>query len=103
MHESLTVRGSIERLHGELQHYSYRNMAEHLEGIERYTTLAAQQMHEDGRRAGLFQLAVHPPFAFLRNYIAHGGIRDGVPGFVLSALNAYYVFLKYAKLWEMRQ
>ena len=37
-------------------------------------------MHEDGRRAGLLQLAGHPPLAFLRNYLAHGGIRDGVPG-----------------------
>jgi glycosyltransferase involved in cell wall biosynthesis len=102
VHETLTVRGITGRLRGELQHYSYRDMAEHLEGIERYTTLAARQMHEDGKHVGLFQLAGHPPFAFLRNYIAHGGIRDGVPGFVISTLNAYYVFLKYAKLWELR-
>ena len=31
---------------------------------------AARQMHEDGRRAGLLQLAGHPPLAFLRNYLA---------------------------------
>ena len=60
-------------------------------------------MHEDGRRAGLLQLAGHPPLAFLRNYIARGGIRDGVPGFIISAMNAYYVFLKFAKLWELQQ
>ena len=60
-------------------------------------------MHEDGRRAGLLQLAGHPPLAFLRNYLAHGGIRDGVPGFIISAMNAYYVFLKFAKLWELQQ
>ena len=60
-------------------------------------------MHEGGRRAGLLQLAGHPPLAFLRNYLARGGIRDGVPGFIISALNAYYVFLKFAKLWELQQ
>ena len=58
-------------------------------------------MHEAGRRAGLLQLAGHPPLAFLRNYIARGGIRDGVAGFIISSLNAYYVFLKFAKLWEL--
>jgi len=101
VHEAVTVRGAAGRLHGELQHYAYRDIADHLETINHYTTLAARQMHEDGRRAGLRQLAAHPPLAFLRNYLAHGGIRDGLPGFIISALNAYYVFLKFAKLWEL--
>jgi glycosyltransferase involved in cell wall biosynthesis len=101
VHESVTVRGQTGQLRGELQHYAYRDVADHLETIDRYTTLAARQMHEEGRRAGLLQLAGHPPLAFLRNYLAHGGIRDGIPGFVISALNAYYVFLKFAKLWEL--
>jgi glycosyltransferase involved in cell wall biosynthesis len=101
VHEAVTVRGSIGTLTGELQHYAYRDIADHLETIDRYTTYAARQMHEEGRRAGLLQIAGHPPLAFLRNYLAHGGIRDGVPGFIISALNAYYVFLKFAKLWEL--
>jgi glycosyltransferase involved in cell wall biosynthesis len=101
VHEAVTVRGSAGRLRGELQHYAYRDIADHLETINHYTTLAARQMREDGRRAGLLQLAGHPPLAFLRNYFAHGGIRDGIPGFIISALNAYYVFLKFAKLWEL--
>jgi len=102
VHEAVAVRGTTGRLRGELQHYAYRDIADHLETIDRYTTLAARQMHEGGRRAGLLELAGHPPLAFLRNYIAHGGIRDGVPGFIISAINAYYVFLKFGKLWELR-
>ncbi len=102
VHEEVTVRGEIGQLRGELQHYAYRDIADHLETIDRYTTYAARQMHEAGRRAGLPQIAGHPPLAFLRNYIAHGGIGDGVPGFIISALNSYYVFLKFAKLWELR-
>jgi hypothetical protein len=58
-------------------------------------------MFEGGRRAGILQQVVHPPFAFVRNYLLRGGIRDGVPGFVISSLNAYYVFLKFVKLWEL--
>ena len=103
VHEAVLVRGTTGQLRGELQHYAYRDIADHLETIDRYTTYAARQMHEDGRRAGLLQIAGHPPLAFLRNYLAHGGIRDGVPGFIISALNAYYVFLKFAKLWEMQR
>ena len=49
----------------------------------------------------LVDLAVHPPAAFLRNYVLRGGFRDGVPGLIVSAMNARYVGLKFAKLWEL--
>ena len=101
VHESVAVRGRVDTLRGELQHFAYRDIAEHLETIDRYTTLAARQMHESGRRAGPFDLVGHPPLAFLRNYVAKGGFRDGRAGFIISALNSYYVFLKFAKLWEL--
>ena len=103
VHESVSVRGETGQLRGELQHYAYRDIADHLETIDRYTTYAARQMHEAGRRAGLVHIAGHPPLAFLRNYLARGGIKDGVPGFIISAMNAYYVFLKFAKLWELER
>jgi len=101
VHESVTAQGTLGELKGELQHFAYRDIADHLETIDRYTTYAARQMREAGRHAGFLRLAGHPPLAFLRNYIARGGFRDGVPGLIISALNAYYVFLKFAKLWEL--
>ncbi|HTK29447.1 MAG TPA: glycosyltransferase family 2 protein [Vicinamibacterales bacterium] len=103
VHESVAVRGTEGRLRHDLQHYPYTGIADHLETMDRYTTYAARQMHEAGRRAGILQVAGHPPLAFLRNYLAKGGIRDGAPGFVISAMNAYYVFLKFAKLWELQR
>jgi len=103
IHESFRLTsGTPAQLQGELQHYAYRDISDHLETIDRYTTYAARQMQESGRRAGLLQMAGHPPLAFLRNYLLKGGITDGVPGLVISAMNAYYVFLKFAKLWELQ-
>jgi hypothetical protein len=101
VHESLDVSGRVGRLSGELQHFPYRDLSDHLGTIDRYTTLAAREMFERGDRAGLMQLSAHPVLAFLRNYLARGGIRDGAPGFIISAMNAYYVFLKFAKLREL--
>jgi glycosyltransferase involved in cell wall biosynthesis len=103
VHEAVNVDGSVGTLTRELQHYAYRDISDHLETIDRYTTLAARQMHESGRRASLLDLAAHPPLAFLRNYLARGGFRDGQAGLVISAMNAYYVFLKFAKLWELQR
>ena len=102
VHEAVSVRGAIGQLRGELQHFAYRDVADHLETIDRYTTYASRQMNEAGRRASVLQMVGHPPLAFLRNYIARGGIRDGLPGLIISTLNSYYVFLKFAKLWELQ-
>ncbi len=100
VHESIEADGSVGSLHGELQHFPYHDLADHMETIDRYTTLAAEAMRAGGRQASLMQIAGHPPLAFLRNYLARGGWRDGTVGFVVSAMNAYYVFMKFAKRWE---
>lgn len=102
VHESVTLDGQVRRLRGELQHLAYRDLSHHLETIDRYTTLAARQMYEQGRRAGLVDLLVRPPLAFVRNYILRGGVRDGSAGLIVSLVNSYYVMLKFAKLWELQ-
>jgi glycosyltransferase involved in cell wall biosynthesis len=101
VHEAVTVRGAVGRLRGELEHFPFNDIADHLETIDRYTTLAARQMYESGRRCGFLQLACHPPIAFMRNYLLRRGILDGAVGLVVSIMNSYYVFLKFAKLWEL--
>ncbi len=103
VHESVRVAGSAGMLRHELHHLPYRDISHHLSTIDRYTTLAARQLHNSGRRAGLPGLLLHPPLAFARNYVMKTGFRDGIPGFIVSALNAYYVLLKHAKLWELQQ
>ena len=103
VHESVSVQGAVGRLRNELEHFPYRDIAHHLKTIDRYTSLAAAQMLEDGRRARVIDLAAQPPLAFLRNYILRGGVRDGTAGLIVSATNAYYVFLKLAKLWELQR
>lgn len=102
VHESVTARGPVGQLSRELQHYAYRDLAHHYETMQRYTTLAALQMQDEGRRTGATQLLLHPPAAFLRNYVLKRGVLDGVPGLIISAMNAHYVFMKFAKLWALQ-
>ena len=101
VHESVKVDGPVADLTSDLQHYAYRNLSHHLQTMDRYTTLAARQMCDEGRTAGWLDLALHPPAAFLRNYVLRAGFRDGLAGLVVSTLNATYVALKFAKLWEL--
>jgi glycosyltransferase involved in cell wall biosynthesis len=100
VHEGVEVDGPVGRLRSDLQHLPYRDIAHHLQTIDRYTTLAARQMRERGVRVGVAGLLARPAGAFFRNYVARAGWRDGSVGLVVSVLNSYYVFLKFAKLWE---
>ena len=99
VHESVALKGEPGELKHDLQHFPYRDISHHLQTIDRYTTLAAEQMRADGRTVSLAGLILHPPFAFLRNYVLRGGFRLGGVGFIVCALNSYYVFLKLAKAW----
>ena len=101
VHEGVKVNGRVGRLRSELQHYAYRDVAEHLETIEHYTTLAARQMFEQGRRATALDLQLQPAFAFFRNYILKRGFMDGAVGLTISRMNAHYVGLKFRKLRDL--
>ena len=101
VHEGVTVRGGIGRLRHELQHYAYRDVAEHMDTIEHYTTLAARQMFEQGRRATALDLALQSPFAFFRNFVLKRGFLDGSVGLTISRMNARYVALKFEKLRDL--
>jgi len=102
-HGRAEVDGPVERLTGDLRHYSYRDLADQLERIQSHTRVAAEALHRAGRRATVSDLVLRPPARFLRGYLLKGGFRDGLVGFVVAAAVAWGVFLKYAKLWELWQ
>lgn len=106
VHESVAIKGgagSAGQLSGELQHYAYRDISHHHRTMDLYTSLAAEEMYAEGRRASVVDLLIHPPAAFLRNFLLRRGVGDGAPGLIISAMNAHYVFLKFAKLWALGQ
>lgn len=104
IHESFRLaQGQPGKLAGELEHFAYRDISHHLQKIDAYTTLIAEQWVEEGRKTNPVQIALQPVLAFLRNYVLRAGFRQGATGFVISVLNSYYVFLKFAKLWERQR
>ena len=102
VHESVEADRPPGVLRHELQHYAYRDISHHLATIDKYTTLAAEQWLSEGRRTNALEMLFHPRLAFIRNYLLRGGFSDGAVGLLVSRMNAYYVFLKLAKLWELQ-
>jgi len=102
VHETLEADGKVERLSGELLHYTVRDASEHHSRMDRYTTLAAAKLYEQGKRVSLALLIILPIAVFIRTYIFKLGILDGIPGLAIARFAAHYEFLKNLKLWEMR-
>jgi hypothetical protein len=93
---------TVGSLRSDLQHYPSRTWP--TTRADRYvTTLAARQLAEDGRNASAVDLLLHPAAAFLRNYVLKRGVRQGRVGLTVSIMNSYYVFLKFAKLFELQR
>ena len=93
--------GRVARLQGDLIHLSYDSIRDHLKTIDYFSTIAAgEKLHRGQGWIGL-QLLLNPPWKFLKMWLLQGAIRDGWRGLIVAALGAFYVFLRYAKLWEL--
>jgi glycosyltransferase involved in cell wall biosynthesis len=106
IHESVAMSNGarVEKLNGDLLHYTSPSAAHHHRMIgERYAPLAARQMFEEGRRTSMLGVASAGPAAFIRSLILKGGLRDGFAGFTIASFAAHHAFLKYLMLWEKQQ
>lgn len=100
-HDKLVADGKVRRLSGDLLHYSFPTVIDHLKTIDRFTTVAAAELHRRGKKGGPFKAVSRGTFMFFRSYLLRLGFLEGYRGVVIATLSAYHVFIKYAKLWEL--
>jgi glycosyltransferase involved in cell wall biosynthesis len=100
-HEKILVDGNVRRLRNPLYHFSYRDMADHVQRINQFTSISARELFKEHRRWRLSDALGRPAFRFFRSYILRRGFLEGFAGFYVALMAAVYVFLKYAKLWEL--
>lgn len=104
VHSEVIVRsGKVGILKEKFLHYTYWNISQIIKKYDRYSTWAARDMRDRGRSAGLPHLILAPLFRFIKHFVIQAGFLDGTRGFMVSWLSAYYVFLKYAKVWAHRR
>ena len=102
-HEKILVDGAVRRLKHPLHHFSYRNIDDHMQRINRFTSISSRELRKEGGRWRLADALLRPAFRFFRSYILKRGFMDGFAGFYVAVTAAVYVFLKYAKLWEIER
>ena len=85
-------------LRGDLLHYSYYSITEHIQQINKFSDIVARSFYKEGKRASYFNILFHPLWRVFRDYFIKLGFLDGFYGLVISVNSAHETFLKYSKL-----
>ncbi|MCK4746276.1 MAG: glycosyltransferase, partial [Bacteroidales bacterium] len=89
---------SRQFLKGDILHYSYYSVSEHLLQMNSFSTILARSYYEQGRRVYTTNLILHPLWRFIKDFVIRTGFLDGYYGYIVSVNSAHEVFLKYVKL-----
>lgn len=99
IHETIVfdILPANTHLTGDILHYSYYTVKEHIEQTHRFTDMSAEEMYAQRKPFKWHKLFLSPIARFIKDYIIHAGFLDGYAGFTVSRINAYAAYLKYAK------
>jgi glycosyltransferase involved in cell wall biosynthesis len=102
VHEKLILEGKTGFLNNEILHYTDPDISHYLLKMDKYTTLSAKKLLAEGKSLTLFDLLFRPMAIFFKMYLFKSGFLDGWQGFLLACFSSFHVFVKYAKLWYLK-
>src|SRR6185369_5847279 len=97
VHESVHADGRVGHLESNILHFTCDSISEHLRTLDRYTTLAAQELAARKVKVPLTRVIFDPAWTFTKSYFLQRGFLDGLEGLTIAYMAAFYTFLKYSK------
>ena len=101
-HDKVMLDGPTQRLHGDLLHYSYYTVEEHLERAQKYAHIAAKAMKARNKKGAWWRMWLSSVFKFFRNYVLKLGFLDGKVGFTICRIAALETYWKYRELGRLQ-
>lgn len=101
--EFLDAGSHAAHLRGDILHYSYDALEEHITQNNRFSTLSAEAYRAEGKRSGWGKMLLNPTWAFFQGYILRAGFLDGFQGLVVAGNVAHLTFMKYYKLYALER
>ncbi len=100
-HDYLSVEGNGKKLKGDILHYSFRDLAQHTDTVNKFSSIVAWTRWKKNKAFSLFRTVSKPFVKFIEIYFFKFGFLDGFPGFAIAISSAYSTFLKEAKVYEL--
>ena len=103
VHAAPEVDGRVLDLAAPFRHYGEPRLADRVDKINRYSSGLVE--HKRGKRTRLIALRLlfYPGVAFLKLYLGKRYFLNGWAGFFAAKTQAFYAFLKYAKVLEAQR
>jgi glycosyltransferase involved in cell wall biosynthesis len=102
VHEAVATDGAVQQLSGDLVHYTYQDITDYLQRMQKYSSLAAQEIVAKKKKVAVGHILFRPVWTFFRMFILKKGFLEGYAGFLLSILYSFYTFSKYTKAKEIQ-
>ena len=105
LHERIIMENesNIVKLNNDIIHYTYKNISHQIKTIDHFSDISSEMLTSKGKTSCLCNLLLRPPVKFIETYFIKLGFLDGRPGLIISVASAFYVFIKYAKMWENKR
>ncbi len=102
-HDQVFVNGDVKTLRGHLWHYTYDDLHDHLETMNRFSSITAQEKFRAGAPFRWSDFVFRPQHRLLKAFVFRRGFLDGWRGMLIAMISAFGVAMKYAKLWELHR
>jgi glycosyltransferase involved in cell wall biosynthesis len=102
VHETYVLDGRLGRLQEPIAQVPFRDLAQVLHKMQRYSTLGVERLAERRTKPSMWSAFAHGLGAFLRHYVVRAGFLDGWAGFVIALSNFEGTFYRYAKYYERK-
>lgn len=96
-----TPECTIQKLKGDILHYSYYTLEDHYKQVEYFTNISSNAYFKIGKKAYFYHLVFSPLVKFIQSYFIKLGFLDGAAGFTICRISAYAAWLKYYKLKKL--
>jgi len=103
IHEGLILEGKTGKIAGDILHFTYRNITDHINRLNRYSHMQAEDIARKKKKLLYLRALLLPPITFIRFYLWKLGILDGLPGLVIALVSSWATAMKYLKAIEMRR
>jgi glycosyltransferase involved in cell wall biosynthesis len=102
-HDRIEVQGNnIVRLTGDIQHYSFNSLSEHIRTLDNFTEIGAREIIKRNKPVSIISPWTHGLWTFMKLYVIKRGFLDGYAGLVVSVLSGMHAFVKYNKVLFLR-
>jgi glycosyltransferase involved in cell wall biosynthesis len=103
IHEGLILEGKTGKIEGDILHFTYRNITDHINRLNRYSHMQAEDIARKKKKLLYLRALLLPPVTFIRFYLWKLGILDGLPGLVIALISSWATAMKYLKAIEIRR